>query len=242
MTTGDPNNFFRCIPGAGDVSETESAWLKQWLSEHPREQWELPDHQTEALALLIPMLLCGEQSAALIFNRETSRLNSQLAGECARAMASIENDELMHDQALQSVAAHLPRLQGQSRVKRRAQLFYARLGSDHDSIARLFTGIQHLDSCVCQIMHHVANSDIGKNHPFARLFSRIKRDEARHVLVSKRHAIALGADSALSAEVGRRTRQSLVDLLLPDAGHLETLGVDADKLFAGITRSRNSFG
>ena len=194
MTTGDSNTVFRCFPGTGEVSGTASPWLARWMAEHPREQWDLPDHQTEALALLIPMLLCGEQSAALIFNRETSRLNSQLAGECARAIASIEADELMHDQALQAVAGHLPRLSGQARVKRRAQLFYARLGSDHDSIARLFTGIQHLDACVCQIMHHVANSDIGKNHPFARLFSRIKRDEARHVLVSKRHARALGAD------------------------------------------------
>ena len=97
------------------------------------------------------MLLCGEQSAVQIFAREVQRGKAPAAS--LRALAEIEQDELLHERALLSLTDSLPDVTEHHALKRRAQRFFTSLGRV-ESGAQQFRRIAVLDQR--RLSNHVA--------------------------------------------------------------------------------------
>lgn len=228
----DSPNGLRCFKRPDSVATTDS-WFTQWQEQFQHDPMRLPTTVLESLGQVMPLLMCGEQSAALVFNREANRSEN---AKSAVLFSQIEADEEVHDDALQAIYADLPVSPNEAAIKRRAKRFYVAMGSDRAPADELFAGIVHLDSCVCAIMGAVEKSKLGKNHPYAQVIQRIKLDEARHVGVSRQHLRWLGSDPMRTSELGDDIRTKLADLLRPETDHWETLGVDWDKLEKQILR------
>ncbi len=216
----------RCFPlPEASITEPDNHPVRHWLERHPDLSAGLSASQQAALARLVPLLLCGEQSAIHVFHTEYSRQESSQF-----YLAQIEADERLHELALQRLLQQLPEYSKLHRLKRYAQLFYARIQQDSDSVARHFYTISQLDACVCVLMNAVANSSI-KGTAAAGLFSLIKRDEARHVSIARRHAVRLQSDIYEQPPGGFNIHQGLVDLLRQQENAFQVLSIDTGVLF-----------
>ena len=236
-----PNQLSRCFPlpkirQAEQFTLADSAngkRIEQWINLYAQDvnNWE-PSEQ-HALAHLIPLLLCGEQSAQLVFNQEINRLFLQNEKDneiMIKSLLEVEADEFRHDQALQTVLKQLPNIEGKRHIQRQAKRFYAKLGRG-DGRCQHFIKIATLDSCVTQLMHEFEHSLLGPKHPFALLCGLIKKDEAKHVYVAKHYAQALGATTAMFKQDQRSVSDLLHQLLATQAEHFDFLGVDLNKIF-----------
>lgn len=211
-------------------------WYKDWYLELRTAGPRLSDEQMEASARLATVLLCGEQSAVRIFAAEVRR--GRAPAEALGALHAIERDEQLHECALIDFCEYLPKPDGLHALKRRAQRFFAELGRI-DDMARHFGQISHLDSVVCKIMWHIERSTVHKASPLRLIATQIKQDEARHVGVSRRYAASLGLASKRRDEDRIRVAERMIEMLDPLTAAFETVGVDSDRLFASIRKSKS---
>lgn len=214
--------------------------LQLWLDEHTRQPLTFTDTQIDNLGQLLPLLLCGEQSAQLVFNQEIARLQSvqqQLSPlatnsqqqRLIQSLIEVESDECRHDIALQSVADQLPTLDGFIKVQRQAKRFYSRLGRV-DNFSEHFVRIAVLDTCVTQIMHAFESCKLGPQHGFSQLCGLIKKDEAKHVYISRGHAIALGAQTEDFQQQQWQVSRALFELLNTQHQAFESMGICLDDI------------
>ena len=210
-------------------------WYDDWSHELRATGPRLSDKQMEASARLATVLLCGEQSAVRIFSAEVRR--GRAPAEALSALHAIERDEHLHECALTDFCEYLPKPDGLHALKRRAQRFFAELGRI-DDMARHFGQISHLDSVVCKIMWHVERSALDKASPLCLIATQIKKDEARHVGVSRRYAASLGLAPKRRDDDRVRVTERMIDMLDPLTEAFETVGVDSDRLFASIQKSK----
>lgn len=222
----------RCFPKPASAAEGQG-WLPELLRQYPVSSWRLSHRQQEALARLIPMLLCGEQSAQFVFNGHAAQIRQGESIEVQRALRRIEAEEAVHERALQTLASILPPPDDLHRLKRRAQRFYTGLGQGV-TLAEHFARIEALDSGVCRIMQALVLGDWGSAPALPLMFDAIKRDEARHVGISRSYALNLGIDPRTREHQRRHIADQLVAYLGTEAAAFEPLGVDADRLFAGL--------
>lgn len=198
--------------------------INQWITAQSLQGHMFNDRQAEHMARLLPLLLCGEQSAQLVFNQEISRLSQLDEQQLISTLLDVEADEYRHDVALQLAAAEVANQPDFYQVQRQARRFYASLGrvecfSDH------FVRIATLDTCVTHIMHAFEHSNLGKQHPFSQLCNLIKKDEAKHVYVSREHAMSLGAEQADFIDARQQVVSQLFGLLLGQQQSFEQMGV-----------------
>ena len=220
-------------------------WLAQFGSAKAlaTQLQNLTDEQSCALAKLIPLLLCGEQSAVHIFNRESLRLyqsaidcNDQQAQQdytqALATLANIEADERYHEQALQQILAALPANKEQHKIKRQAQLFYTQIAHNTASLAEHFQMIAKLDRCVCILMDAVSKSSL-QGTELAKLFGLIKKDEAKHVGFARKHSLLLQSYDAIAPpdQTGFDVQSRLVTLLKKHSTTFEHLQIDSRTLF-----------
>ncbi|WP_025565632.1 hypothetical protein [Psychromonas sp. SP041] len=212
--------------------------IEKWIALHAKnvKTWEITDQY--ALAHLIPLILCGEQSAQLVFNQEINRLFSENQDDnqtMIKSLLEVEADEHRHDQALQAILNALPIIENKRHIQRQAQRFYAQLGRGEDRCQH-FIKIATLDACVTQVMHEFEHCLLGVNHPFSHLCGLIKKDEAKHVYVARHHAQALGATSAMFRKEQHSVSHLLHQLLDTQVEHFHFLGVDLNKIFTNLER------
>jgi len=210
-------------------------WYNDWYLHLRTAGPRMSDQQLEATARLATVLLCGEQSAVRIFAAEVRR--GRAPAKALNALHAIEQDEHLHECALLDYSEYLPKSDDLHALKRRAQRFFAKLGRI-DDMARHFGQISHLDSVVCRIMWHIERSAIDKASPLRLIATQIKKDEARHVAVSRRYAASLGLTSSRRGDDGVEVTERMVEMLAPLADSFEAVGVDSDRLFANIQRSK----
>ncbi len=203
--------------------------IASWSKQYAGSPLEFSSAHTEALAILMPLLLCGEQSAQLVFQQQALQFSQQQCADSVLALNEVEADEAWHDEALQMVFSQLPELAEQHKVRRTAQRFYAGLGRSL-SLQQQFVRIASLDACVTQLMQLIERGSIGSRHPFSLLCGLIKKDEAKHVYVSKHFAQHLGASVSDMAEERLWVLGALMQLLKQQADQFEIIGVDLDKL------------
>ena len=225
----------RCFPKPPPLAR-KAGWVDHWLQSFDRRSLQLDAKREEALACLIPALLCGEQSAQQVFHAQAKQVRNGEFGRMAAALTWIEQEEDAHERVLQGLAERVTRPRDLHRRKRRAQRFYASLARDV-SMAEHFARIEALDSCVCTIMHSLARAQSRRDHPLSHLFDSIKDDEARHVGISRRYATALGIESPGRLAQRRLLGNAIVDFLAPEADNFESMGVDPDRLFQRLKGS-----
>lgn len=228
MLEQPPAKALRCFPKPA-APQPGRDWLVSWRSEFAGALGGMNPRRREALARLIPALLCGEQSAQFIFHHYAANPHPRMQGMLGK-LAMIEREEDVHERALQWLSLQVGQPPDQHLRKRKAQRFYSALARNVD-LGQHFASIAALDSCVCRIMDSLASAQRGHSPALYQLFNAIKQDEARHVGVSRRCAVLLG--------IGRRERDrqraSIGDVIVPflqaDGDAFEALEVDPDRLF-----------
>lgn len=208
----------------------QANWRKQLYAAGPS----MTAAQMDATARLAAVLLCGEQSAIQIFSAEVRQ--GRVPARALDGLRRIEHDEHLHEQALTSFCEFLPVPNDVHQLKRKAQRFFAGLGRVED-MARHFGQIAHLDAAVCKIMWHIEKSSLHGSSPLVLLAQQIKRDEARHVAVSRRYAETLNLDSATRSADAERVCAGLVRMLQPLGASFEAIGVDSDRLFHQLAKT-----
>ncbi len=193
---------------------------------------QLGARQCDALAELLPVLICGEESANLVFAQLAQA--PTLSAQAHRALAGIERDEATHEQLLLQVRAALPEPPVDAALLRAARHFFLRL---HEvDIGRHFARITALDSAVCILLgalrHHTGRWRAPRCWPvFLRV--SIATKYAMWWWPERMHASLIGASQARAIAID--TRHQLVELLRHRADALEQiLGVDPDKLFVRL--------
>ena len=189
----------------------------------------LGDEAAHALARLVPLLGCGEEAAALAFGEMAEREDDPVTQVALDAIAC---EERVHDALLRGLAAALPPVDARS-MTRMARRFHIDLGRG-PPVAHL-ARIAAIDAGVCTILSRVLRSGgaVAADTGVAGLLSRIRRDEARHVMLSRTIAIGRAEGRALN-DVAAGAREALADVLTLAGDAFEVLGVDPARLFADL--------
>ena len=224
---------YRCFDLPFARPATKPDWFGRWRTAFQGKHLDLTSAQEEALGRLLPALLCGEQSAIVVFHAAAMRLSHRARRASLTVFGAIEADEDAHETSLQIVTNGLTAVAGATAIRRRSQVFFARLGRV-DSIARHFAQISQLDSATCVVMWHLQHCTVGGDSMLGVLASQIKRDEARHVSISRKHAFDLGLSRDDYRVVGAKVRTELIELLGHVVESFEAIGIDPDRMFKKI--------
>ena len=202
------------------------------------EQSPLRAAHAAALAELLQVLACGEESAVLAFEHLG---RSGIDRALRKALAGIAADEARHQVLLANLRRTLPEPAPDPALQASIRRFFLRL-ADRD--ARVHCArIAAVDSAVCQILgalrkrgrplttDSAANSVLGWIH----------RDEARHVAIARRCCAGLLGTSH-GRDILIEARERLADLLELRAASLDELEVEPDRLLARLRVGRLSVG
>jgi hypothetical protein len=182
----------------------------------------------DALAELLPVLLCGEESATLAMDHIAGSRDAQ--DEMHAALAHIAFDELGHQALLQRVRAALPAPHDDPGLHAAMRRFFMRLASRDP--ATHCARIAAVDSAVCLLLGELRRRSrpIASEPTLDAIVARIHRDEARHVAVTSRYAAELRSSHGADDDVVE-ARHGLTCLLERRAVAMQDLGVDPDRLF-----------
>ncbi len=192
----------------------------------------LSDGDASALGALLPLLGCGEEAAALAFDAFAGASSSAVD---AAALAAIAAEERGHDGLIAALIAALPADPHAAATRRKARRFHIELG--RGAASERLARIAATDAAVCTILSRL----LAPGRPLARdqvvhgALSRIHRDEARHVRLSRRLAGAHGGVPALR-DIGAAARGALADVLRLGGAAFEQLGVDSGRLDRDLRR------
>ena len=184
-----------------------------------------------ALAALLPLLGCGEEAAAVSFHR-LSRTGTLDAG-LRRILRTIADDERCHDAMLRGLRTALPRASPDATVQARARRFH--LGLSRGGTSLHLARIAGLDAAVCTIVSRLLRpgNPVARDDATRAVLGHIRRDEARHVVISRDFALA-SPDREAVRGAAADARTALADLLASGSDAFEALGVDPDLLLRDV--------
>lgn len=190
----------------------------------------LPDRVLEGLAVLVPLLGCGEEAAALAFDGL-----ARAKGASAHALEMIAEEERVHDGLLKNIAAGLPQIDRGSAIMRAARRFHINLG--RGSAAQHLGKIAAIDAAVCTVFARLAHprGSLAPARALRTVMMRIHRDESRHVRVARALSVAEISPARLRDQ-GAATREAMAAMLALGADAFEALGIDADRLLRDVAR------
>ena len=122
---------------------------------------EFSEVELEALGRFVPSLLCGEESAVLIFHHESKRLSREARAEMQKSLLGLAGEEELHEIMLRTISAWLPDCGDRQEIRDRARKFFFSFAST-DPALRL-AHIAEIDSCVS-----ITLSAMAKESRFAR--------------------------------------------------------------------------
>lgn len=196
---------------------------------------QLTDRELEALSRFLPSLLCGEESAVVIFNHESKRLSKKAKDSIAASMAQLSLEEERHEIMLRRLSDWLPIPDDIEDIHKRAGGFFMKLGFASSSPEDRLAHISALDTCVSLTLGALAKrSSMTKSEPFMRIVNRIRSDESRHVRICRKHLLKLDVTEKQMDGAGKTVRGMFVDLMIPIADTFEAVGMDPDKLFSTL--------
>ncbi len=241
-TTADPSGFKTYLqPGSPDAppDATGDAEMDYLIGIDPDQAMQMfSDSEIEALARFMPSLLCGEESAVVIFAHESKRLGRQQKERIKVSMRQLSLEEERHEIILRRLTNWMPAPDDLDEIHGRATKFFIGLGFASVSPEERLAHISALDTCVSLTLGAMAkHSQLKRSEPFLRIVNRIRQDESRHVRICRTHLRELGISKSEQTEAGFTVRARFVDLLRPIAACFDDLGMDADKLF-DILRQR----
>ena len=190
----------------------------------------LSSAQSEALARLLCLLETGEGAAELSF--------TSLAGECTvpgarHALAQIALEEAEHGSWVETMAGALPPPSGARSVIQAARKMHYAIGQG--SLAERLAGVTALDSAACILFSRLLRpaAPLASDSTFADGLRRIHRDEARHVAIASRFAMACGNPAVLQQRAVRVRREFAAVLALV-SDDFEALAVDPDEMMGAV--------
>lgn len=201
--------------------------IKRDLEESILISHKLQNHYSKALSELIPILSCGEESAALIFNNLANILEEK--SEARQKLLLISQEEIVHEKMLRSLANSLPPPKKDLKLRRKVKLFFLSIQST--DLGKHFAQIAALDSGVCIILSHLRrkNGPIYKEKAINNILSTIHREEARHAAISIDFAKKTLSKESLR-NIFLQTRFKLNDLIINRKSSFETLKVNSTQL------------
>ena len=235
QSDGPPRVVPRCFgrrSEAGFSAGAETVEPHDVLSETgPSLLQGLADAHALGIAGLLPAMVCGEESAVMVFSNERARVDEELFADSKQMLDRIAREEERHEGLLRSLASMLPVVEHDEQVRREARRFF--LGLKAQEVGDHFSRIAWLDSGVCVIFARLiaSGSPVRSAPALHRALRRILRDEASHVAFSRRYAAHLGVKAAADKGSFHLVRGGLVSLLEPCGHSFEKLGIDPDDLF-----------
>jgi hypothetical protein len=192
----------------------------------------LADAPAHALASLLPLLGCGEEAAALAFDGLSASIESDCAA--ANSLRAIAAEECVHDILIRRLCATLPPVPQQPATLRMAKRFHIHLGEG--GVMLHLARIAALDAAVCTVLSRLLNArPIAADYNSCSIFSYIRRDEARHVAVSRALAMA-STNMRVLRDAAAAARAALANILMLEAASFEALTIDPDTLHRDISR------
>ena len=201
----------------------------------------LSDKALESLAGIMPLLLCGEQSAVMVFANLDKEIgppaaSQGLVDDTNAVMARISCEEHFHEYMLSHLvhALRSDELANAREMKRRTKLFFLRLLSP-DPVVHL-ARLSALDSYVARTLSALqcSTSALRPQPTLMRLYNRIRWDEGGHVRVTRdcltRHGIA---QSVLDRE-RELVASAFTTLLDPYFPLFDAIGVEPSRLRRSI--------
>jgi hypothetical protein len=188
--------------------------------------------QALALAELLRVLGCGEESAELAFDHLANSFHS---GSLREALARISADELKHQRLLDSLRRYLPTPSPDPVLQSTMRRFFLRLA--HRDVMIHCARIVAIDSALCLLLGALRRrgTPVSAHRMLSAVFKRIHRDEAMHVAIASQCAASLLA-TARGADIVTEARDQLARVLAFRASALDTLEVDPGPLFARLRR------
>lgn len=197
------------------------------------------DESQLAVARILAILVCAEESAVNVFHHECNRIPAAQVVADEQALREIETEERVHAWLIHAARSHLPVPDDIDAIRRRTRRLFMRVASR--DVPTHFARLTGLDSGVCiSLSALLGSAKVNKIQGFARLIKHIRRDEATHVKKSRDHAVDLGFNPDQFHECYDLTRGGMVGMLEPIASSFETLGVDPDRLFKRLMRFQES--
>jgi hypothetical protein len=196
----------------------------------------LSDARVAALGQLLPSLLCGEESAFLVFWRDGQGVSNAQASRSRALAYRIAADELAHEHLLQQLRCCCPVAGDIASILPGTRRFFLRIASRDPAVH--FARVAGLDSGLCVILAALV-TPLSRATALTEIFDRIRRDEARHVRFSRKRSYELGAGTLLVTNTAAQIRGELVSLLYPLGRSFEDIGVDSDHLFRRIKAQKS---
>lgn len=164
---------------------------RRWQVPESRSMLAMPPAAAQALADLMPLLLCGEESAEFVFAAAVPELPKRVDPVLPIELARIADDERRHGMYLSALRSRLPPPVDRG-ATRQATRFLRKLATTDLGVH--LARVAALDASFCQVLAEICRpgTEIVAVPELAELFRRIRSDEGRHVRVSRRCAAALG--------------------------------------------------
>ncbi len=207
-----------CFPIGGRRGEAAAAVRNKLASGH-----------AEALSELMPVFICGEESAALTFRRFADTIPPVPLLE--DMFQRIADDEERHERLLQSIRFALPVSAPVRQVPELRRFFKA--AADRQAGSHLVR-IAALDSAVCAVLAELRSRrcPVARDKAIEPIFARIHRDEAQHVRLSMLYVGGMSASERWA--VASDMRRKFARLVEPYTDTLDRLAVDPDQLLARL--------
>ncbi len=199
----------------------------------------LNDAGQEAVARILAILVCAEESAINIFHHECKRIEENQIRANRQALLEIESEERVHNWLIHKARSFFQTPDDIPAIRRRTRRLFMRVGSRQLDVH--FARISGLDSGVCICLTALlGSSKVTDVEGFARLIRHIRLDESSHVKKARTHAADLGFQSSQFGDAYDLVRTGMVGMLEPISSSFETLGVDPDRLFKRLLRFQTS--
>ena len=196
------------------------------------------DATLQALADLLPLLVSSEDAAIVAFQRLARDDAFDRAG--AMALAAIEAQEREHFALVDGLSQHLPPAAQARAARHAARRFHGAIAAP--DAAGALAVVASIDAGICMILSRLLRSGGGVSRVprAAAILTRIHQEEAGHVAVSRRLALASPGATAEGAGAlfsrACQARSELAKLVLHFGHGLEALGVDTDRLVRDLGR------
>jgi hypothetical protein len=186
----------------------------------------------EALAQLLPLLLCGEESAALAFTQFAEL--AQLEGNARAQLSRVRFEEEHHEVWLTRLRLGLPAPKPDRGLRRIVRHFF--LTIREPEVGAHLGRIASLDSAVCVILGALRHPRcaLAADADLRRLLTRIQFDEAGHSRTASYYARIFGASDLRWLAID--TRERLARLIALRAVAFDQVGVCPDRLSRRLLR------
>ncbi len=176
--------------------------------------------QCQDLADVLPYLACGEISAVYAFS---GRLQHGVNAEAQNLLQHIAADERRHAELIMSLQQELPPPR-QAISSTRLAIFFQRLEAGHP--AEHLARVSALDRAVCRLLQPLLKQGrvLSQAPQLHRDLCALRRDEARHVRLTRRMASDMGCSSDRQSQLNATIHQRLLTLMSPVADALQRMG------------------